>query len=103
MKISINDQELFTLSEVQKQVIKNDINADVFDEDMKRRLQYILCHKYERCFTRLKAEWDKKLAENGVDMIPSNPDRYAELVFSQPNYKCKKTRECEVALQDSKE
>lgn len=97
MKISVNDQELFTLNEAQKKVICNDIHADIFDEDMKRRLHYILSHKYERCFARLKAEWDTKLKENGVDMMPTDPDKYAELVFSQPNYKCRKTREVEAS------
>ena len=57
MKISVDDQECFCLNETQKKVIKNDISEDVFDEDMKRRLQYILMHKYERCFERLKQEW----------------------------------------------
>lgn len=97
MKISVNDQELFSLSEIQKKVIKNDVNQDIFDEDMKRRLNYILTHKYEQCFARLKEEWDKKLVLNGVESVPTNPDQYAELVFAQPNYKCKKTRECEEA------
>lgn len=96
MKISVNDQELFTLSEVQKQVIKNDISADIFDEDMKRRLQYILSHKYDRCFDRLKAEWDSKLAANGVAMIPTDKDDYAQLVFAQPNYKDRAARELDL-------
>jgi len=99
MKISVNNQELFTLSEAQKLVIKNDIHADIFEDDMKRRLQYILMHKYERCFARLKAEWDIKLAQNGVSMIPTDPDAYATLVFSQPNYKDKKTRASENILE----
>ena len=97
MKISVNDQEFFTLSETKKKVIYNDINLDAFDEDMKRRLQYILTHKYDNCFKRLKAEWDSKLALNGVKMMPTNPDEYAELVFLQPNYKCRKTRDLEAA------
>ena len=93
MKISVNDTELFTLSETKKKVIKNDIDADIFDEDMKRRLNWVLTHKYERCFARLKAEWDKKLIENGVQSVPTDPDAYAQLVFSQPNYKDRKARE----------
>ncbi len=93
MKISVNDKELFTLSEVQKQVIKNEIHADMFDKDMERRLQWILMHKYEECFNDLKKEWDPKLAANGIDMIPTNPEKYAELVFSQPNYKDRAARE----------
>lgn len=96
MKISVNDIELFTLSEAQKKVIMNDISSDIFDEDMKRRLQYILTHKYERCFKRLKEEWDPKLASLGIEMIPTNPDAYAELIFNQPTYKDRKQRDLEV-------
>jgi hypothetical protein len=93
MKISVDDKELFTLSDIQEQVIKNDINAEMFDTDMKRRLQWILMHKYEECFKDLKKEWDDKLAANGIDMIPTDPDKYAQLVFSQPNYKDRAARE----------
>jgi|SRR5271154_1322725 len=96
MKISVNDQELFTLSDTQKQVIKNDIPADIFDADMNRRLQWVLIHKYEECFKALKAEWDPKLAANGVAMIPTDPDAYAQLVFAQPNYKDRAAREAVV-------
>lgn len=93
MKISVDDQELFTLSEMQKNVILNDVLEEIFDEDMKRRLTYILMHKYEQCFKRLKTEWDEKLKDNGVQMVPTDPDAYAQLVFSQPNYKNKSARE----------
>ena len=96
MKISVDDKELFTLSETQKNVIKNDIDSDVFDDDMKRRLNYILMHKYDQCFKRLKAEWDSKLAALGVESIPTNPDAYATLVFAREEYKDRKTRDEEV-------
>lgn len=96
MKISINDKELLTLTETQKNVIKNDIHADVFDEDMARRIIYIVMQKYEQCFDRLKNEWDAKLVTNGVKMIPTDSDEYATLVFSQPNYKDRKTRDAEL-------
>lgn len=95
MKISVDNIDLFELSETQKRVIKNDINDDVFNDDMKRRLQYILTHKYERCFERLKKEWDNKLRDNGVAMIPTDRDAYAQLVFAQPNYKSRKARDIE--------
>lgn len=98
MKISIDDIELFTLTEHHKDVIKNDVNADVCDDDLKRRLQWVLMHKYDQCFARLKKEWDKKLAQNEIDMIPTDPVAYANLVFSQPNYKDRKTRDLEEIL-----
>lgn len=98
MKVSVNDQELFTLSDTQKKVIMNDIPSDIFDADMNRRLQWILMHKYEECFKALKAEWDPKLAANGIKMIPTDPDEYAQLVFAQPNYKDRLAREPIVTL-----
>lgn len=93
MKISVNDQHLFTLSETQKKVIMNDIHEDEFDQDMKRRLHYILTHKYERCFDRLKKEWEPKLKQLGVESIPLNEEAFANLVFSQSSYMGRKKRE----------
>lgn len=95
MKISVNGIELLSISDVKKQVICNDINCDEFDADIKRRIEYIVMHKYEQSFNRLKQEWDSKLANNGITMIPTDQDAYAALVFSQPNYKDRKARELE--------
>lgn len=92
MKIKVNNEDLFELSEVQKKVICNDVHEDEFEADMKRRLQYILMHKYERCFERLKNEWDKKL-QGRLESVPTNPEAYASLVFAQSDYKCRKQRE----------
>lgn len=92
MKISVNDQELYTLSEIQCKVICNEISEDIFEEDMKRRLQWVLMHKYEQCFKRLKDEWEPKLAQR-VESVPTNPDLLAELIFAQPDYMSRKQRE----------
>ena len=92
MKISVNDQELFQLSETQKKVICNDIHDDEFDVDMKRRLQYILAHKYERCMERLKSEWLPKLKQR-LTSIPTSDEELAKIILSQPDYKCRKDRE----------
>ncbi len=96
MKISVDDLEIFTLSKVQKQVIMNDISEDIFEEDMCRRLEYTLIHKYEQCLSRLQKEWVPKLKEIGVESIPLNDESFAELIFSQPEYKSRKIRDLEV-------
>ncbi len=101
MKISVNDKEIFTLSENQKKVIQNDIPSEIFEEDMKRRLKWVLLEeKYSKCFERLVKEWctidesgTSKLAKLGVSSIPTNPDSLAELIFSQPSYKNRSQRE----------
>ena len=60
---------------------------------MNRRLEWILMHKYEECFKRLKFEWDPKLIANGIAMIPTDQDAYAQLVFDQPNYQDRAIRD----------
>ena len=93
MKIKVDNEELFELSETQKKVIKNDILEEIFEEDMKRRLHYILNHKYERCLERLKQEWIPKLQASGVKSIPLDGEEFAELVFKHPEYKNRSQRE----------
>ncbi len=96
MKISVNCQcpdQVFALNETQCKVICNDINMDEFDADMKRRLEYVLMHKYEQCFSRLKAEWEPKLAAAGAKSIPTDKDEFAQEVFKHPEYKNRKDRE----------
>jgi hypothetical protein len=92
MKISMNDKEIFSLSEVQQKVICNDIPSDIFESDCCRRLEYIMQHKYERCMKRLREEWMPKLAKR-MDSIPTSDDKFAELVFSQPDYMDRATRD----------
>lgn len=96
MKISLDGKDLFTLTEMQKKVMQNDICMEDFQADIERRLRWVLTHKYEQCFIRLKAEWDKKLVTNGVTSVPTHADEYAKLVFSQPNYKNRSEKEKEV-------
>ena len=96
MKISVDDQEIYSLSEIQKKVIQNDILEEGFDDDMKRRLRWVLLdEKYVKCFQRLKREWEPKLEDRNVAMIPTDPDAFAQLVFSQPDYKNRSQRETE--------
>lgn len=95
MKISVDDVVLFELTETQKDVMKNVVNADIFEEDMKRRLKWVLTHAYEEWFKILKTEWDQKLPSLGVISVPTDPEAYAQLVFAQPCYKCRKTRDLE--------
>lgn len=91
MKISIDDKELLSLTEVQKKVIKHDINEDGFEADIKRRVSYVVNHKYECCLERLKNEWMPKLQKR-LKSVPTDPDELCNLIFSQPDYEGKKER-----------
>lgn len=93
MKISVDDKELFVLSDTQKKVLMDEISEDIFEEDIKRRLKWILIHKYEECFRKLKQEWEPKLRARGIKMFPSDADEFAQLIFSQPDYQTRLVRE----------
>ncbi len=96
MKISVDNKDLFTLSETQKKVIKDYLHEDIFEDDMRRRLHWVLTHLHDEAFKRLKAEWEPKLLANGVKSFPADPEEFAELVFKQPQYKNRKQREMNV-------
>lgn len=98
MKISVDDVELFTLSATQVKVIKNDIRAEIFEDDMKRRLKWVLFEeKYIRCLQRLKEQWEPVLKARSL-AIPDDVDAFAELVFIQPDYKDRSAREAAISV-----
>lgn len=92
MKVHVDGKLVVELNDTKKKVIKNDILEDIFQQDMERRVNWVLSHKYERCFDRLKREWEPKLKER-VQSIPTDPDSLAELIFSQPDYQSRSQRE----------
>lgn len=93
MKFKIDNEEVFELNDVKKKVLCNDLMKDDLEEDMKRRVRYIIEHKYEQCMKRLKEEWMPNLKNAGLKQMPLNDDEFANLVFQQPNYKDRKARE----------
>jgi hypothetical protein len=93
MKISIDGVPLFEMTDIQKKVIADEIAVADLDADLKRRLQWILMHKYDECFKKLKSTWEPLLAARGVASIPTNKDAFAQLVFSQSDYKDRAARD----------
>lgn len=92
MKIKVDDINVFELTEIQKKVIKNEIPDDIFEADMKRRLTWVLMHKYHQCFARFRKEWEPKLAASGIKSLPVDQDEFAELVFSKSEYKSRQQK-----------
>ena len=93
MKIRVDNDQVYELTETQKKVLKNDINADEFEDDIKRRVRWVVEHKYGSSLKRLKDEWIPKLKESGVQSIPLNDELFAELVFAHKDYKDRKLRD----------
>jgi hypothetical protein len=104
MKIKVDDQEIFQLEEWEKKVIKNDIPAELFDEDMKRRIMYYPKHKAEQCFERMQKEWMEKLrADPSISSIPTDKAAFVEMVTSRPDYKDRSMRDEEAKIKEKKD
>lgn len=86
MKVSVDDQELFILTDFQKQVIQYTVPEEIFDEDMKRRLHWILMHKYEHTIRLLRDAWSAPLQERGIDAASMSNEEFANCVFAQSDY-----------------
>lgn len=102
MKIKVDDKDIIEISEIQKKIICNDIDEEIFEDDMKRRIKHSLMHKYERCLERLKNQWIPKLKERGVSSIPLDDEELAQLIFSQEDYKGRKDREEFISIRRKK-
>lgn len=95
MKISVDNIELYSLNEIQKKVIKDYVHEDIFENDMKRRLHWVLNHLYDQAFKILKEQWEPKLKASGIKMIPTDNDEFAQMVFNHSDYKSRKQRDFE--------
>ena len=86
MKIYVDNNLVLELNDTQKNIIKNEINPDIFVSDMERRVAWVLSHKLDQCYSRLFAHW-LPILQQRYESLPSNKNAFAELVFAQPDYK----------------
>lgn len=93
MIVKCDDVVVFQLSDNQKKVICNDIPMEVLDADLKRRIKYVLEHKYDQCMKRLRAEWEPKLKANGAVSIPTDDVAFCDVVFSHSEYRDRSARD----------
>ena len=78
MKIKVNGKEVFHLTEIQKKIIKHEIEPEIFDDDMTRRCKYWLQipqRKYAHINRKALIE---NLQKNGATTIPVNLLKIAE-------------------------
>jgi len=92
MEIKLDDKIVLTLSETQVKILMHDISSDIFEEDIARRLKFIIMEKYQGCVKRIRQEWEPKLKELGKRTIPLDEEKFCEIVFECKGYADKKIR-----------
>ena len=93
MKFFIDNKLIFELNETKQKVIKDNVFSESFVFNMGNRVKWVILKKYEDSLNGLKKEWIEKLKLSGVDSIPLDNDKFAELVFSQKEYKSRSERD----------
>jgi len=93
MKFYLENKLIFELNGTKQRVLKHDIFEQGFEEELMRMIEWVITHNYEQTFKKLKDQWQPKLKELGVEMIPTDDDRLAELIFKHPEYKSRSQRE----------
>lgn len=95
MKISLDDKELLTFSDIQRRIYNNEISSESFHKWMSERIKYAFKDHFDQCFRNLRNEWEPKLVARGHEMLPVRPEIFAQLVFDQPDYRDKFQRDTE--------
>ncbi len=96
MKINVDGQELLEIGERDMEVLKYVLVSEFLDDDLKRRIKWVVEHKIERCYERFKDDWMVKLEEDpAVTSIPINVKDLFDMVKVRPDYKDRTARVAE--------
>lgn len=93
MEVQIDSELFFEITESQKDILRNDLESETLDDDLKRRIKWVIDHKVDQCYERLKNEWIPILeADPEVETIPLDRDQFVSLVLARPEYLNKSER-----------
>ena len=90
-----NHTKTITLTDVQQQILSNDLYNDSDNGGLDLWLQGAIDGKINASWKRMQQEWTTKLMndESFTDPIPSNQADFVKLVLSRSDYKNRKARD----------
>lgn len=96
MKFKFFEETIYEVQDWERKVLEHDLMSEGLEEDMKRRVGYIISHKIEQCYKRFKEEWEEKLkADPAVKSIPLHPKDFVLMVTARSDYKNRSQKEKE--------
>lgn len=94
MKVKVDDEIILEIKEWHLKLLKNDIYEEILEDDIKRRIKWIIEHKLERCFGRFQEEWLEKLRnDSSINSIPTSKEDFVNLVTARKDYKNRSQKE----------
>ena len=96
LEVKLNDEIVYTLSDLEENILKHSINSDNLVEDIKRRLKFIIENKVDRTYSRMKEEWIPILEKDEfVIQVPIKRAPFVNMIRLRQDYKDKKQKESE--------
>lgn len=92
MKITIDDEAIYELSESALDCLHYYINSESSDQIIKDTIIWAISSYFEGYKEKIKAEWIPILFKR-VSHIPTNESELLDLIRSQPDYLTKKQKE----------
>jgi hypothetical protein len=93
MKIRINDKVVFKITKTMSKILKHTFFEEEYESEVERLVCWVLQHQIDNIVKDLRVEWMPKLKDLGVENMPLDDEKFAELVFSQKEYKNRSGRD----------
>jgi len=92
MKVKLDDEVLFEIDERMVKLLAHDLIDPI--EEIKRRLRYIIEHKCDQSYERMKSEYVPQFeVDPAIDSIPSKKAALVDFILAHPSYKNRVQRE----------
>lgn len=92
MQVKLDNEVILEIDQHMLDLLAYDL-SNVNDE-IKRRLHWVITHKADQCYERLEKEWLPKLRSNpNIVSIPKSRIDFVNLVKSQQDYKNREQRD----------
>ena len=98
MQVTVDGVDLYELSATDMEILEYVLPSSTLDADCKRRLEWVLKHKIEQCYKRLRREWMPILQQDpSVESVPLEDEAFFNMVKVRPDYKDRESRDAEAA------
>ena len=90
-----NHTKTLTLTDLQQQILSNDLNNDTDNAGIDAWIDAALTGKINNCWKRMQQEWTTKLMNDDsfTDSIQSNQADFVALVTARSDYQNRKARD----------
>jgi len=86
MQVKLDDEVLFEIDDLMVNLLAHDLLDPI--QEIKRRLKYIIDHKCDQCYERMRLEWTQKFTNDpNMTSVPTKKADFVNLVLTHPDYK----------------